>query len=450
MTRTADLPLPVDVAVALVHALVQAVARSADLRVLFIKGPVADAHRIRRPHASSDVDVLVDPRDADRLIGLLEGLGWSLRPESAAHRAFVTHSVSLLHESWPCDIDVHRDYPGFFVDPLAAFEVLWASRCELSIASVPIQSTGFESAVLVSALHSLRSPYLPRSGVELDELVASLGDDYRAESLADLATALGCLEPISPFFERLGIPVALPQRPSHDYTLWLLRARRLTRTASWMVAIAEATDIRERLSLLRLALLPTIRDIEIDHPATGPNRAARLRIRAKRLRDGALAFPSAVLDLLTERRAARGRVGLIEVPGSVPQVRGEVVHALSDHRPPPVSTGEEQRTPPALDPDSIDTTAGRTGAAAVASVAAPDALYLLPLDDLQKARPRVLAGSARILWELLDESGEPGRYDARKVQEAAAEIFSVTSDLIARHIELFVIELAEAGLLPHS
>ncbi|QHC59322.1 nucleotidyltransferase family protein [Rathayibacter sp. VKM Ac-2760] len=441
MRPVADLPL--DAAVGLVHALVDELSRSTGIRALFIKGPIADAHRIRRPHPSSDADVLVDPSDAGRLLALLAERGWSVRPGSAAHRALVTHSVTLLHPSWPCDIDVHTSWPGFFVDPQRAFEVLWRTRCEIEVAGVPVRASGVEAAVLVSALHSLRALYQQRSAAELDELVAAVAARGREEAVAALAGELGCLEPIAPFLARIGADVALPVRPSREYALWRLRTRGLSRTGDWLLALAEAPTLATRLRLLRRALLPAGRDLAIDHPLAPRTASARLRLRGRRFAAAVAALPPAVRDLTAVRRAARATAGAA-APASV----------TADAEPRPsdaaLAATSAPRSAPAADPGAGErpTSSRRPSTRpAVATVATPQGLYLLPLGAPAGAQPVVLQASARLLWERFAEGGCRSRAEAAAVVRAADDLDGAGGGCAQVEIDRLLDDLVELGLL---
>ncbi|NQX14718.1 nucleotidyltransferase family protein [Rathayibacter sp. VKM Ac-2857] len=437
MRPTADLPL--DAAVGLVHALVDDLARGAGIRALFIKGPIADAHRIRRPHPSSDADVLVDPSDADRLLALLAERGWSVRPGSAAHRALVTHSVTLLHPSWPCDIDVHTSWPGFFVGPQRAFEVLWRTRCEIEVAGVPVRASGVDAAVLVSALHSLRALYQQRSAEELDELVAAVAARGREEAVAALAAELCCLEPIAPFLARIGVDAALPARPSREYALWRLRTRRLSRTGDWLLALAEAPTLASRLGLLRRAMLPAGRDLAIDHPLAPRTASSRLRLRVRRLAAAAAALPPAVRDLAAVRRAAWPVAGASAPPSVAPE-----------EAPPSSDAADAPRSAPAASPGAEDrSTSPRRPPArpAVATVAMRQGLYLLPLGAPVGAQPVVLQASARLLWERFAECGCRSRAEAAATVRAAEDLDDAGGGCAQAEIDRLLDDLVELGLL---
>ncbi|MCJ1705376.1 nucleotidyltransferase family protein [Rathayibacter sp. VKM Ac-2926] len=441
MRPLADLPLAA--AVGLVHALVDDLARSAGIRALFLKGPIADAHRIRRPHPSSDADVLVAPGDADRLLTLLGERGWSVRPGSAAHRAFVTHSITLLHASWPCDIDVHTSWPGFFVDPQLAFEVLWRTRCEVVVAGVPVRAIGFDTSVVVSALHSLRSPYQQRSEEELEELVAVVAARRREEAVVARAAELGCLEPIAPFLVRIGATVALPARPSRQYALWRLRTRRPSRTADWLLAIDQAPTLAERVVLLRRALHPAGQDLVIDHPLLPPTASARLSIRARRFAAAARALLPAIRDLVAVRRAFRADADAAAAPRLAPGGTAPVGGA-------PVPAPGTERTAPATGQvvDGARTFCGRsvTGSR-VAAMATPQGLYLLPLGAPAGAQPVVLQGAARLLWERFSAQDARSRAGADAVVRATDDLGDVLADGRRAEIEQLLDELVELGLL---
>ena len=103
-------------AAALAYRLVQHRANQAGIRVIFVKGMVANHHRTRPIRNSADADVLVEPHRYQDFISLLAGDEWIERPKT------------LIKQTWPCDIDVHQFFPGFLAEPAGVFELLWARR----------------------------------------------------------------------------------------------------------------------------------------------------------------------------------------------------------------------------------------------------------------------------------------------------------------------------------
>ncbi len=64
--------------------------------------------------------MLVDPASFETLCAAIEGLGWIRRhapmPVPRAADLAFDHSAHFIHEQWPCDLDLHFSFPGFFAD----------------------------------------------------------------------------------------------------------------------------------------------------------------------------------------------------------------------------------------------------------------------------------------------------------------------------------------------
>ena len=146
-------------AVPLAHALVARAARDHDVRVLFIKGPVAAEQGLRPRRPSVDVDVLVDPMRRGLLAAVLDDLGWVDENPYLSPTVLPQHSLTHRHHSWPCELDLHDRFPGFFADPQAVFEALWARRTTVRVAGQDIPAPDRAGHALVLALHSLRDPH---------------------------------------------------------------------------------------------------------------------------------------------------------------------------------------------------------------------------------------------------------------------------------------------------
>ncbi|TCL84422.1 MULTISPECIES: nucleotidyltransferase family protein [unclassified Rathayibacter] len=289
--------LPLKVAVELAHALAQHIASERGIRVVFIKGPIANHHGLRPERVSSDVDVLVDPTRFDDYVAALEIYGWQRRPGSAAHEAFVTHSVSLANSGWPLDIDVHHAYPGVFASDMQLFEVVWRNRTFMEIAGRPITIADFDTSLLIAVLHSLRSMYFSRQQQEYHWAVEAVQAHYptvaERSSLISLVQDLGCEEPLVPFLTDIGLPVTAPDTPSAEYLRWKVKSTELNRAASWLLLISEASGAA-RLRFMVRAVFPTRRDLELDHPTAADGVGSRARLRVRRALAAISALPAAI------------------------------------------------------------------------------------------------------------------------------------------------------------
>lgn len=164
--------------VELAYLLVARVARDHGIRVLAIKGPMATEYGLRPPRSVADADILVEPDEFDRLHALMLARGWHPRVGREAPRFLAWHSRTLIHGSWPCDIDMHRHFPGFFAEAGEVFDALWAGRRvrggRHGTALVPSRA----GMAAIVALHAARSPLEARSQLESQTVTDALRDDF--------------------------------------------------------------------------------------------------------------------------------------------------------------------------------------------------------------------------------------------------------------------------------
>ena len=169
MAETAELRM--SEAVPLAHALVARLAELEGVRILFIKGPTAVALGARPPRPSTDVDVLCEAGGLERLGPALERCRWRRRvPEGAgqelkyAARYLFEHSVHFIHDEWPCDLDIHYNFPGFLAPDEVVFEELWRRRTSVEVAHWPVPCADLLGQSAIVALHGLRDPESPHAG----------------------------------------------------------------------------------------------------------------------------------------------------------------------------------------------------------------------------------------------------------------------------------------------
>ncbi|PPG31741.1 nucleotidyltransferase family protein [Pseudoclavibacter sp. RFBB5] len=136
--------------VALSTALAQHVAREQGIRMLVIKGPISADLGLRTRRYSTDVDIIVEPTRAKDVIEALAVYGWTPRPWPDFPKLLEQHSRTLIHESWPNDIDVHHYWPGFLGGPQSAFDRLWLHRIRVNVAGHPIDTPTSPASPLYS------------------------------------------------------------------------------------------------------------------------------------------------------------------------------------------------------------------------------------------------------------------------------------------------------------
>ncbi len=446
--------MPLSNAVRLAHALCQAVADEVGIRVLFIKGPIATQQGLRdRSRVSGDVDVLCRPEDHDALVGALCRRGWRQRPTSTAAREFVTHSSTLLHPDWPCDIDVHVRFPGFFADPGDVFETLWCDRELHSIAEVEVSSPSRLAQWLILLLHGLRSPELARNATEVDTARISFRDELSGDERADLLSLVddtGAVEVTADFFRSLGVPRQRRATPTAEFALWQLQAGP-SRTESWMLLLTQARGWK-RLHVLVRALIPKRAELVADHPDANEGTRQLLRAYLRRLRRAATLAPRAAMNVLRAYRdvhasgpaAALRITPLQHTPSAAPAASGSVTVDVSlpgDAGPAtqaPVAPIEREhpRARWAADRSAPSTEDGQAES--------PDAVFVLPLTPGGSQVPLALRDTAADLWSIVEEVG----LDVDAVTEVAEQWWGIPFATLRADVSDFVGSLVAASTTP--
>ncbi|WP_458781215.1 nucleotidyltransferase family protein [Arthrobacter sp. D3-16] len=211
MVNASQLSIPEGVLLG--HALAARVAEGVGVRAFFIKGPASVLQGLRQPKTSADVDVFVPPSSLERMLQGLRERGWRERPSDPDGRTFPKHSVTLDHPEWPCCIDVHFRFPGMDNPAADCFEVMWSSTEVLELAGQELRVPSKALAVLVLALHALRSPHVPACRQELEFLARLTQQQALASALVTITTATGSLAAMRPFLEGLISETAAPEWP---------------------------------------------------------------------------------------------------------------------------------------------------------------------------------------------------------------------------------------------
>lgn len=292
-------------AVPLATALCAHVARRAGVRVLFIKGPVAELQGLRARHASVDVDLLVEPSGAEHFVKGLRELGWHDRPGYRALPLAGGHATTLIHNEWPCDIDVHFRWPGFGASTSAVFDTLWGRRERVQIAGHPIDAPSRTDGMLVLALHALRGDRTHGGTRAYRQLVGrahTAFDERERTMVRDAAFELGAAAMAAPFLHELGF-AAPTEIDSDEAVLWRIRAHASGGTADWLIELRR-TPWWRRPKVLVEAVFPSPTRLRMLHPEIGPNARDVLAAWWRRLRKGISALPEARRATATLRREA--------------------------------------------------------------------------------------------------------------------------------------------------
>ncbi|MGO2748679.1 MAG: nucleotidyltransferase family protein [Pseudoclavibacter sp.] len=298
--------------VALSTALTQHVAREQGIRMLVIKGPISADLGLRTRRYSTDVDIIVEPGRAHDLIGALSAYGWLPRPWPDFPKLLEQHSRTLIHESWPNDIDVHHYWPGFLGKPEEAFDRLWMHRIQVDVAGHPIDTPDRAGSALVLALHSLREEGQvsedSRQMTEYVELIEALkkmeGTDSEYVSTTRTSTSLteqilhdavgtDSTQTARRFLIDLGhdVPFVPNATASEALRLWRLNSKAEHAMTGWMLKLQRA-PLLQKPGIAARAFFPSRADLEAIDPE---------------LRNGAISLRKAWW-----RRVSRGLHGLVQ------------------------------------------------------------------------------------------------------------------------------------------
>ncbi|MFT4246367.1 MAG: nucleotidyltransferase family protein [Micrococcaceae bacterium] len=99
----------------LVYALIAHIASKYNIPYIAVKGPALANQKLREPKISSDVDVIVSPKNFEKVSQELQSLGWKFmadKRDPAFQTLLLSHSSTFYHDSWPNHIDLHDEFPG--------------------------------------------------------------------------------------------------------------------------------------------------------------------------------------------------------------------------------------------------------------------------------------------------------------------------------------------------
>ncbi|MDF2443674.1 MAG: hypothetical protein JWR01_1877 [Subtercola sp.] len=298
-------------AVDLASAWVSHRARSLGIRALVIKGPLAGRLGLRAERVSADADLLIEPGRLDELTEHLSGFGWYERPAGRVPRIVEAHSVSMIHDNWPIDLDLHAFWPGFLGEPAAVFDSLWNDRLELTQANVPVAAPGIAAGILILVLHSLRNPHSRFSGrvdtlESLRQAALATLPQSPGEILLARARDLGAVQTAAPFLHLLGAEIPPDPEPSDELTLWRVKSSTSGNVGAWMLDFRNSRGAH-RLRIAQRALIPTPSDLRAQHPELPPGPHGIVLGWFRRWKTGLSEVPRAVTTIrrsgLPRRRA---------------------------------------------------------------------------------------------------------------------------------------------------
>ena len=195
------------------------------------------------------------------------------------------HSVHYIHDEWPCDIDVHYNFPGSSRPDAAVFEALWERHATVEVAHLPVPCADFLGQVAIVGLHALRDPGRGRSQTDLDFLTSSLRARGRdsCEQLSDLASETGCSETLRPLLKATG--AAAPTSPWSDPELlrrWAVRTEYGSAFGMpWLIELRRASWSRKPALVWR-GLFPPVEELLSRHVGLRPTRLNVARLHLQR------------------------------------------------------------------------------------------------------------------------------------------------------------------------
>lgn len=226
------------------HVFVHKLAAESGIRALSIKGPVTMHHGLAKPYTPSDSDLLIEPDKIEQLCRLIESYGWVERVSEGFPRLLTEHSVSYQHPSWPSDLDIHHEFPGFLAPKSTTFDLLWERRLEIAIGNVMCPVVDRQAALVISMLHYERDSTSMRALSGMTALTdwartnSVEPEDRRA--LVEILAQTGAMESLEAVARELGAYRRSAYFGSHELELWKLRSRGgLNPALPFIVALSE-------------------------------------------------------------------------------------------------------------------------------------------------------------------------------------------------------------------
>lgn len=301
----AAVELPMAAATPLAYALVNRIAADHGVRVLAIKGPLLQKLGLRSQKVSGDADVLVEPSKMSEFCDVLAGYGWRDREVRFSPSILDPHSRTLIHGNWPCDIDVHSYFPGFFGNAGDVFDFLWESRIERELAGVLVVTPSRVANGVITLLHLLRNSSSARHDAQYTEVMTALAQDMDAEQLfmlGRLADVGRCRQVMETELKQLGVDGPFNDLTASELARWEINRRTSPQatTGGWLYAIT-AADWRSKISIFISAIYPSTEELRKDPGMAESDPLVLVRMRVRRLLRGIRTLPSASASLFRNR-----------------------------------------------------------------------------------------------------------------------------------------------------
>lgn len=278
----------------LAHGLCARIGRTESIRVLSIKGPIANLHAIRRNHFPADTDVLVEPAGVEAFCTALEGHGWRRWVGRQTPSLLPNHAWTYTHPGWPGAIDVHTRYPGFFADPADVFDALWADRIVASIAHTQVIGTSRAASAVIGALHAARHPNSTRHREEMDQIIDLLIHGFsepERRAFYDLALAGRSLTVLRSPITRSSLGPTADDLDQEEHRRWqlMIGLDEGSSALGWVMAV-RGTAWWRLPALATAALWVRRRDVPRTDPDILPTRSETWAYRRSRWARGARLF----------------------------------------------------------------------------------------------------------------------------------------------------------------
>lgn len=259
--------------------------------MLSIKGPAANYYGLRRDRVSADTDILVDPVDHQRYCELLEQYGWRPYFGRETPSLLPWHARTYTHPSWPCAIDVHRYFPGFFAEPQDVFDELWKGRSVLEVANTKILIPSLPTSAVIAALHAARHPDSPRHVEEeaqvVDRLLFHFSDQERRDFYAT-ASSGGAIWVLRHVIARGELGPTIADASVDQMTRWSYQRTygQESGAVGWLVELQHSRWLPRVQIALRALWVPR-RHVPRSDPMRSPSHREAIAYNAARLQRGA-------------------------------------------------------------------------------------------------------------------------------------------------------------------
>jgi hypothetical protein len=280
----------------LLSAWVSRLGQEAGIRLLVIKGPVAALQGLRVERESGDVDVWVEPSRRDDYVERLKSFDWYVLVNDRP-TILPVHAVTMRHDRWACELDVHDRFPGFFADRGEVFDRLWEQRAIETVAGAPVATLSRAANAVVLALHLLRDLRPGRPREELTHLVGTVGgftaDERRV--VTELIAGCGANETAAPFLREAGLtPLPATAVPGRDLRDWhLMTNTHGAPTVYWVHRLSRTSWWRWPAVLWR-SFWMTDEQIRQAEPTRDSSQRSLMGARLRRLRRGLGMLPQAL------------------------------------------------------------------------------------------------------------------------------------------------------------